>query len=392
MRVLYYDCFSGISGDMNLAAMIGLGVEPDFVRSELSHLKLDREFTLTVRTAARKGISGTQVEVVCEKNPAHDHPHRSLSHIRDLISESTLSPAVKKTSLAIFERLARAEGAVHNMPPEEVHFHEVGAVDAIVDIVGAAIACHALGVEAVWCSPIELGGGFVKCAHGILPVPAPATVELLSGIPTTRGAVPFETTTPTGAAILATLVDQFIATPAFKVTRTAYGVGHRDHDIPNVLRVQLVEVTEKPLPIKEACLLQCNIDDMTGELLGVALERLMAEGAMDVHFTPIVMKKGRPATNLSLLCSPHDAARFQRLLFIHTTTNGVKTIPIEKCALTTSFEQLQTPMGPITMKHSWLDGAILRSKPELDEVRAMADREGLPVRKVLDVIERSRSS
>ncbi len=380
MRVLYYDCFAGISGDMNLAAMIGLGLDPEILRSELSRLGLDDAFTLEVGTASRRGIFGTQVTVTCTDQKSQ--PHRTLADIDALISGSTLAPEIKQTSLSIFRRLAQAEATVHGTTPDKVHFHEVGAVDAIVDIVGAAIAYHTLGVDAVWASPVELGGGFVKCAHGILPVPAPATVELLVGVPTTRGAVSVETATPTGAAIVATLSDRFTTTPSFTVTHTAYGIGHRDPELPNVLRVHLAEVDATSMRLGEARLLQCNIDDMTGEALGVALERLMEEGAMDVHFTPVIMKKGRPATTLSLLCPEKDAEHFSRLLFLHTTTNGIKQIRIEKRTLKTTLEQVPTPFGPVTMKRSWLDGAVLRSKPELEEVKAIANREGLPVTEV----------
>jgi pyridinium-3,5-bisthiocarboxylic acid mononucleotide nickel chelatase len=263
MKILYYDCFSGISGDMNLAAIIDLGVDPDYLRAELAKLGLDHEFELKVGADSRKGICGTRVDVLLKDHHHHAHRHvpkehgggdghhgegdsghqhrgdRNLRDIEGIITASSLSRQVKDTSLAIFGKVAAAEARVHGKGIYEVHFHEVGATDSIVDIVGAAICFHRLGVDAVWSSPVELGGGFVRCAHGMMPVPAPATVELLAGIPTSRGAVPSETTTPTGAAILAALVDQFTATPQLVTEKTAYGIGHRDTEIPNVLRVQL---------------------------------------------------------------------------------------------------------------------------------------------------------
>ena len=312
---------------------------------------------------------------------------------------------MQRTSLAIFRKLAEAEAKVHGKPVDEVHFHEVGATDSIVDIVGAAICYHRLGVDAAWASPVELGGGFVRCAHGLMPVPAPATAEILSGIPTTRGATPHETTTPTGAAILTTLVTRFTAAPRMAVQRTGYGIGHRDTELPNLLRVHLAEVDETHagtaadaamphpagLPTEPARLLQCNIDDMTAEQLAVAMELLMEEGAMDMHFTPIMMKKGRPATCVSLLCARGEQERFARLLFRHTTTLGIKSVPIDKLVLETRFERLETPLGPVTMKLALLDGEVLRAKPELEDCKALARQHGIPLADVYLAIGKARN-
>lgn len=384
MKILYYDCFAGISGDMNLAAMIGLGVEPDYLRAELSKLSLDHEFELKVAADSRKGIHGVRVEVALKNGGQHhnrnqaDHSlchahtcqsaennhaeavghghvheaHRNLADIEAIIMGSALHDEVKNTSMTIFRKVAEAESSVHGKKIQEVHFHEVGATDSIVDIVGAAISFHRLGVDAVWSSPVELGGGFVHCAHGVIPVPAPATVEILHGIPTTRGAVNHETTTPTGAAILAALVAEFTATPAMVTEKTAYGIGHRDTSIPNVLRVHLARPTTSgnSCSVQDARLLQCNIDDMTAEMLGVTMDILMENGAMDVHFTPILMKKNRPATSISLLCGASDEERFKDLLFCHTTTLGVKSFPLNKTVLDISFERLDTPQGTVTMR------------------------------------------
>lgn len=398
MNILYYDCFSGISGDMNLAAMIDLGVDPAFLARELSKLGLDHEFTLEAGKDSRKGIHGTRVDVVLKKHHhaphGHHHAaHRNLRDIETIIDQSGLAESVKKTALAIFRRVAEAEGKVHGRDLYEVHFHEVGAVDSIVDIVGAAVCFHALDIDQVWCSPVELGGGFVTCAHGRMPVPAPATVEILRDCPTTRGAVMQETTTPTGAAILAALTDRFTAGPALTVRKTAYGIGHRDTDIPNVLRVHLATAEESAGTLKTvpARLLQCNIDDMTGEMLGAALDMLMEEGAMDVHFTPVVMKKNRPATTISLLCSAEEEERFKRLLFLHTSTLGIKSIPIDKTELDIEFETLQTPLGRVTMKNAVLDGRVIRSKPELEECRELARRHGLPLNEVYLQVGRVRT-
>ncbi len=411
MKILYYDCFSGISGDMNLGAMIDLGVDPGYLRAGLSRLGLDGEFELRVEKDSRHGICGTRVDVALNppgagagNDAGHLQPHRrtggavrshrNLRDIEAIISRSGLAKAVQETSLDIFQRLAAAEAQVHGQEIEEVHFHEVGATDAIVDIVGAAVCFHRLSVDAVWSSPVELGGGFVRCAHGTLPVPAPATVALLQGCPTTRGAVRKETTTPTGAAILSSLVDRFTDTPAFTVERTGYGVGQRKTAIPNLLRVHLAETAAPSagLDTVPACLLQCNIDDMTPEMLGAAMDLLMEAGAMDVHFTPIVMKKNRPATSVSLLCGAGDEDRFKRLIFRHTTTLGIKSFPIEKTVLATAFERLETPLGTVTMKNALMDGEVIRSKPELEDCREIARRHGIPLGEVYLHIGRNRKA
>jgi len=444
MNILYYDCFSGISGDMNLAAMIDLGVSPEFLRAELGKLGLDHEFELRIDTGSRRGICGTRVDVVLKNQEAHhdrepllqanthaaspvghDHSHtdipeerdhrpadhvhdhgyphhgdfpqglhhhgsnRNLADIEAIIQGSGLDAAVKNTSLNIFRKVALAEARVHGKTLDEVHFHEVGATDSIVDIVGAAICFHVLGVDAVWASPVELGGGFVRCAHGCIPVPTPATVEILHGIPTTRGATKQETTTPTGAAILAALVDTFTDVPAMATEKTGYGIGHRDMDIPNVLRVHLV----RPMPavdaVRQARLLTCNIDDMTAEMLGATMDLLMELGAMDVHFTSIQMKKNRPGTCISLLCAVAEEERFKDLLFRHTTTSGVKSFPLEKTELERSFARLETPLGPVTMKNTLRDGKVLRAKPEFEDCRAMATCHNIPLAEVYACIARS---
>jgi len=379
MKILYYDCFAGISGDMNLAAMIDLGVDREHLHAELRKLGLDDEFTLEIHPDARKGIHGTQVDVrLNDHHRKHGHHHRNLKDIEEIIHSSGLDETVKTTSLNIFNHVARAEAKVHGKDLYQVHFHEVGDTDSIVDIVGAAICFHALEIDTVWCSAIELGGGFVQCAHGKIPVPAPATVEILHNCPTTRGAVQAETTTPTGAAILAELVDSFPSRPAMSITHTAYGIGQRDTDIPNVLRVHLAtRSNDHGQECSSARVLQCNLDDMTPEMLGAVLDLLMANGAMDVHFTPITMKKNRPAITLSVLCATEEEQRFKQLIFRHTTTLGIKSFPIDKTVLPVTFEQLETPLGPVTMKHAWMDGKILRSKPELEDCRKLAERHGI---------------
>ena len=448
MKILYYDCFAGISGDMNLAAMIDLGVNPDYLKAELGKLGLEDEFCLECQPQKRSGIQGMQVYVrLCggpgahqgeaspDAEPQHDHghaheqhhehdhahthghhdhhghkqgcgghlPHRNLADIEAIIMQSGLPDPVKQTSLRIFTRIALAEAKVHGKPLDAVHFHEVGATDSIVDIVGAAICYHALGVDAVWASPLELGSGFVRCAHGMMPVPAPATAEILHGLPTSRGGVEHEATTPTGAAIVATLATSITASPVMTTLKTGYGIGHRQSQRPNVerpnmLRVELAEV-EAGLPAVEphaaghtasdrACLLQCNIDDMSGELLAETMDTLIEQGAGDVYFTPVVMKKSRPGVVISVVCGEAERARFTKLLFRHTTTLGVKVFLHEKALLEQSFVNVTTPLGNVRLKQALLHGKVLRSKPEFEDCKALARRHSIPLAEVYAAISK----
>lgn len=401
MNILYYECFSGISGYMNLGAMVDLGVDPSYLRTELSKLGFGDEFELKITIDAQNGISGTRVDVVLKNQtpgvddklesiqPHHhrrygNYNHRNFSIVEEIILGSELEEKVKRTGLDILRKVAAAEAKVSGKELHEVHFHEVGATDSIVAIMGAAICFHWLRIDEVWSSTIELGGGFVECAQGIMPVPVPATIEILLGCPTTRGAVNMETTTPTGAAILASLVTKYTDSPKLTVDKVGYGIGHHETEIPNVLRVHLVkEASAKNVGLKSAaCVLQCNIDDMTPEMLGVMMELLLEAGAMDLHFTPIMMKKNRPATSVSLLCSVEEEDLFKRLLFRHTTTLGIKSFPIEKTELERSFECLDTSLGKVTMKNALIDGEVIRSKPELEECKEIARRNDIPLREV----------
>ena len=340
-------------------------------------------------------------------------PHRNLADIEAIITQSDLPEMVKHTSLRIFKRIAEAEAKVHGKPLEEVHFHEVGATDSIVDIVGAAICYHALGVDAVWASPLELGSGFVRCAHGMMPVPAPATAEILHGLPTSRGGVEHEATTPTGAAIVATLASAITAAPVMTTLKTGYGIGHRQSQRPNVerpnmLRVELAEVDESTLGAGSsaaiqvaaeptgashaatcgACLLQCNIDDMSGELLAETMDMLIEHGAGDVSCTPVVMKKSRPGVVVSVVCGETERARFTELLFRHTTTLGVKVFLHEKAMLEQSFASVTTPLGTVRLKQALLHGKVLRSKPEFEDCKALARRHGIPLAEVYAAISK----
>jgi len=389
MRILCYDCFSGISGDMNLGAMIDLGVDENFLNNELQKLDL-QGWKLEIAKAQRHGIGGTMVTV---RQTRHEHHHRHLSDIEKIVNSSRLDDETKKLSLRIFMKLAAAEASVHGIEIEKVHFHEVGAVDSIVDIVGAAICFNALGVDEVHVSAIELGGGIVQCDHGRLPVPAPATAEILNGIPVRMNGVDFEATTPTGAAILATLGTKFNSKETFRVTKTGYGVGHKDHpEVPNLLRVFLGEAAERIETGHDALLIECNIDDMNPEIYEHVSEKLFSAGAADVYLNNIIMKKGRPGIILSVICESEKAGRLREILFTETTTLGIRTIPFRKDTLSREFEIIETIFGPVKFKRSLFKGKEVSCKPESEECRRIARETGLPLKQVYSTLAEALSN
>lgn len=386
MRILYYDCFSGISGDMHLGAMVDLGIDPDWLKSRLGLLKLDG-YRIDVSRDSRKGISGTRVDVVQDEEK--HHVHRKLNDIVEIINESRLEEGVKRRSLAMFRKLAEAEARVHGKTPEEIHFHEVGAVDSIVDIVGAAICLEELKPDRIMSSPVELGGGFVECAHGTFPVPAPATAEILSGIPVRSGAVQKEATTPTGAVIIACNAHGFGSLEDLTITKTAYGIGQRDHEIPNVLRIHLGESTGKTKHASHrAVVAECNIDDMNPELYGYIMDRLFETGADDVYITPIQMKKSRPANKLSVLCHPDKLDEVIREMLSHTTSLGLRTYPVNKILLDREFSKVRTKYGEVTIKQAIYEGKKLKSKPEYEDCVRLAREHNIPVQKIYDEVAR----
>ena len=398
MTVLYYDCFSGISGDMHLGAMIDLGVDPKTLIDQLGRLDLTG-YELKITRDQRKGISGTKVDVVLDNNH-HDHHHghhndhhhhRNLEDISRIINDSDLSKAIKDRSIRMFRKLAEAEGKIHNKPVQEVHFHEVGAVDSIVDIVGAAICIETIAPDMIMSSAVELGGGFVKCEHGTFPVPAPATAEILAGVPVKSGAAPYETTTPTGALILACNADKFGPMQDLRISKTAYGIGNRDMDIPNVLRVYLAESTgiAESLPeTRKALMLECNIDDMNPEMYGYVMEILFGLGADDVFITPIMMKKARPASKLSVLCSPDKKQTMTETLLTHTTSLGVRSYEVDKTMLEREFSKIKTKYGEVTVKTAIYQGKHLKSKPEYEDCIQLARENDIPVQKIYEEISR----
>lgn len=389
MKVLYYDCFSGISGDMHLGAMLDVGVSPDYLLSELKKLDIG-SYEIKIQKDKRRGITGTRVDViVAHGHHEDDHTARTFRDIAQMIKESGLSDAVKSLSLDIFTRIAEAEGKIHGHAVEDVHFHEVGAVDSIVDIVGAAICLDSLKIDRIVSSPVQVGGGFVKCAHGMLPVPAPATVEILRGIPVKSGLVPFETTTPTGAAILAATVDSFSEVIHFTPDAIGYGIGHRDTEIPNVLRVYLGTMPEDADPVSdvergEAVIIECNIDDMNPELYDALMEMLFEKGAHDVFFTPIIMKKSRPAVTVSALCDLERQAVIEGVLWRHSSTFGLRSYRVAKAMLKREIVKVNTGFGDVSVKKGYLNGCVIKSKPEYEDCKRLAKEKGLSVKEIYD--------
>ena len=388
MKILYYDCFSGISGDMHLGAMLDAGVPPDHLMEALNTLPV-KDFELKIARDQRRGIEGTRVDVIL-KNPEKHQKHRGLNDIKNILDDSGLSDPVRRRTLRIFRILAKAEAKVHGMPVEKVHFHEVGALDSIVDITGAAICLEYLAPDRIYCGPVELGGGMVRCAHGLLPVPAPATAEILKNIPVRTGTVGHEATTPTGAAILAANVDEFVHSLHFTPGRIAYGVGQRDADIPNVLRI-FVAGTEENRDSSRV-MIECNIDDMNPELYGPVMETLFEEGADDVFLTSVTMKKNRPATMISVLCTSSLRPKLTETLLSHTTTIGIRYYPVGRETMERKLETVATSLGEVTVKKAWLHGKLLKWKVEFEDCKDLAKQNGLSVWEAYRIIDSELST
>ena len=383
MRILSYDCFSGISGDMNLGAMIDLGVDKEYLLNELKKLEISG-WELISEKDQRHGITGTKVTV---RLTQHQHTHRHFSDIERIITDSGLNVNVKNLSIKIFRKLAEAEAKVHGVPVDHVHFHEVGAIDSIVDITGAAICFDVLKPGIIHFTNIELGGGFADCDHGRLPVPAPATAEILREIPVRTGGVNFEATTPTGAAIISSMGNNFSASLDMKITKTGYGIGQKDNKaMPNLLRVFLAEGEESSARGYDALQLECNIDDMNPELFDFISERLFKAGASDVFLTSIFMKKNRPGIILNVICEPGIAADLKKIIFIESTSLGIRTFPFRKDTLSRKTEIIETEYGNISIKRSFFDGIEVSSKPEYEDCKRIANEKAIPIKEVYNRI------
>jgi uncharacterized protein (TIGR00299 family) protein len=427
MRIAYLDCFSGISGDMFLGALLDAGVSPKLLEDTVAALNIGAR--LEISRVLRSGILAIKVdvyvngekdlprEVFSEKrehdhhpdhahehdsgykhshdahthlHDTHSHPHahaRSLTAIREIIEKAAVSPTAKATAIRIFENLAEAEAEIHGTSIDQVHFHEVGAVDAMVDIVCAAVGAESLAVEEWVCSPLNVGGGTVKCAHGTLPIPAPATLKLLRDAPVYSSGPQVELVTPTGAAIVKTLNTRFALFPAMTIEKTGYGAGTREFpDHPNLLRITIGEA-ESAAHLSTSndriTVLEANLDDLSPQVLAYAMERLLAEGALDVFSVPVQMKKSRPGALLTVLAKIEDANRLTKTIFAETTTLGVRRREEHRQTLARRWENVNTTWGPVRIKIASMNGTISNYAPEYEDCRALAEAHHVPLKEVI---------
>jgi uncharacterized protein (TIGR00299 family) protein len=386
----YFDCFSGISGDMTLGALIDLGVKPGWLQDELSRLPL-KGFHLIVTPVVRSGISANLVKVEVDDSKKS----RDFKEIKSLLENCPLSDAVKSNSLNIFEKLARAEAGIHNCAPEEVHFHELGGIDAIVDIVGTALCLEKLGIDQITASKLPLGSGFVDCQHGKLPIPAPATIEILKGIPIYGTGAASELVTPTGAAIIASLVDSFGPLPEMRAKKTGYGAGQRElPDRPNLLRIITGTPVGPKTDLKDSVqtdrviILETCIDDMNPELFGFLMERLFEDGALDVYWIPVHMKKNRPGTMVQVLCMEDRKDNLIRRLLAETTSLGIRYYHAQRQLLARDQLTITTSLGEIRVKRIKDQQGRVRLVPEYEACKEIALQKKIPLRVVYDTITR----
>lgn len=389
----YFDCFSGISGDMTLGALIDLGVPLPWLKESIARLPLSG-FEIAVSDVAYNGIRAKRVDVLAEGH----HHHRHYSDIRALIENSPLPEPARRMALAVFKRLAEAEAGVHGCRPEEVHFHEVGAVDAIVDVVGTALGFHHLGITEAVSAPVPTGRGFVNCQHGRLPVPAPATAALLQGAPTVGTEIEYELTTPTGAAIVATAVARFGTRPAMTVSGIGYGAGRRNLDPgPNLLRIMIGEKASGPVAddcefkSDQVVIVETSIDNMNSEFFGFVMDRLFDAGALDVVWIPIQMKKNRPGTLLQALCTPGRLSAVARCILTETTSLGVRYHEANRYLLERDHATIDSSFGRIPVKRIRYPGGEVRYAPEYEVCRRIALEKGVPLRTVYDAVSREAS-
>lgn len=444
MRIAYLECFSGVSGDMFLAALVDAGVSPKLLEETVAALGVGAR--LEISRVMRSGISATKVDVwvdgekdlpreeywakqdvkrgrelekaVQDRGHRHDHRHddqhsgeavdspggesvehaRGLSEIREIIGNAGISGAAKKRAISIFEVLGTAEAKIHSVPVEQVHFHEVGAVDAMVDIICAAVGVEDLGVDELVCSPLNVGGGTVTCAHGTFPVPAPATVELLKGAPVYSSGLQAELVTPTGAAIVKTLASRFAAFPAMKAEKMGYGAGSREFPgHPNVVRLTVGETAstevQSSLAAKPAServtVLEANLDDLNPQVFGYVMDRLLEEGALDVSGLPVQMKKNRPGTLLTVLCKPEDAGKMTQLIFTETTTLGVRQRDEIRQTLARRWESVRTAWGEVRIKIASMNGTVTNYAPEYEDCRRIAAEHHVPLKTVMQEASRA---
>jgi uncharacterized protein (TIGR00299 family) protein len=389
MKTLYFDCFAGAGGNMILGGLVALGIDRDELVTKLRGLSV-ADFSIEFATVNRSGISATHVEVKIPEEKKHRHLHQ----IETVIDESELSDRVKERAKSIFNRLAAAEAGVHGIGIQKVHFHEVGAVDAIVDVVGSCIGFEMLGIERFACSKIHVGSGFVTMEHGKYPVPPPAVANLLKGVPAYSTEISGELLTPTGAAIITTLCSEYGPMPEMVIAQSGYGAGTREYDgFPNVLRMIVGTSVQKPFAAnanassgdamtEELLLLETNIDDLPAQVVGFVSERALSLGALDCWVTPVQMKKNRPGSLISVLCSEEARSSITEMLFIETTTLGIRSSRIERSSLRREMQTVQTPYGRIDVKTASYNGKVVNVMPEYEHVKHAALEHRVPFRQV----------
>lgn len=394
-RILYLDMQSGISGDMFIGAMIDLGVPFEWLVSELKKMPFDG-YSLSKKAAEKFGINGTKFDVELEHGHSHDHEdhhhedhshgdhhhgdheHRNYHDICHLIDHGNFTERVEKLAKKMFHEIAVAEGKIHGKAFDEVHFHEVGAVDSIIDIVGAALCVEYMNIDEIVASPVHVGSGWVKCAHGLMPVPAPATLELLKDKQVYSKGIKGELTTPTGASIVSIAKKQVASMPSMTVKGVGYGMGTKDFSIPNTLRLVLGESTENPRQLYK---LETNIDDMSGEVFGYLMEKLLDEGALDVYFSPIQMKKNRPAIELKIICDADSRDRLEQIVFEESSTLGIRRFPFERNSLVRRVEKVKTTLGDVNVKIASINDQDKKSL-EYEDMRRLAIKNKIPLRDV----------
>jgi len=388
MRVAYFDCFAGAAGDMILGALLDAGLPLAQLQEEIAKLKLDN-YSIDASRVVKKGIAGTRALITIDQDH-HGHHHRHFSHIQEIIGTSELDDVVRARSISIFKRLAEAEAHVHNTDVESVHFHEVGAMDAIIDVVGAVVGLHLLGIEKIICSPMHVGSGTVTCAHGVLPVPAPATALLVIGKPVYATGVKGELLTPTGAAILTTLCSDFGPMPGMTIEHIGYGAGTSDPEIPNLLRVSIgtMPCEAAGLSSEQVAVIETNVDDMTPQIYDWLIEKTLGMGALDIFLTPAQMKKNRPGTLITITCNPRDVSRFAELLITETTSIGIRWRIENRLKAEREIKEIETPYGKIHVKYAGIGEKIVNVSPEYEDCKKAAREYDVPLKKILETVRK----
>ncbi|MEK6892554.1 MAG: nickel pincer cofactor biosynthesis protein LarC [Nanoarchaeota archaeon] len=390
MKILYFDCFSGISGDMIIGSLLDLGLDFKFLEKELKKLKL-QNYKITAKKVVKNGISATKFDVIefNKMQENHHHEHRNLKEINKIIDNSKLDKEIKSTIKKIFNKIGVAEAKVHKTSINKIHFHEIGAIDTIIDVSGAVVGFNKLGIEKIYCSKLNIGTSFVEFSHGKWPVPAPATAEILKNVPFYHNNTKSELVTPTGAAIITTLADSFGEMPPMKLEKIGCGAGAKDLEQPNVLRVFFGELDEDFGSFdNKIMIMETNIDNMSPEIFPYVIERLMENGALDAYIGPITMKKGRIGIKITALCDKNNVDKLSKIIFEETTTLGIRIFPAGRKKLEREIKTIKTKYGKIRIKISKLNGKIKNATPEYEDCVKIARKYKIPLRRVYEEVNK----